>query len=92
MTQHGESVARMDYVQQGYIESGKVSCESPHAGYRLCVNTDGQKWSWICPLEQLPSVTMAIARYQKLQQLLERKHYFEACLRHNTVQLSAKVR
>lgn len=87
MTQRGESVTQMDYVQQGYIESGKVSCESPHAGYRLCgLNPDGQKWFRICPLEQLPSVTMAIARYQNLQQLLERKHYYETCLRQGSIE------
>lgn len=87
MTQRGESVPQMNYVQQGYIESAKVSCESPHAGYRLCgLNPDGQKWFRICPLEQLPSVTMAIARYQKLQQLLERKHYCETCLRQRSIE------
>jgi len=86
VTLYGESVEpQMDYVKQVYsFEQGQVTCESPHAGYRLCgLDAAGQKWSRPCPLDQLPSVSIAIARYQKLQQLLERKHYFETCLSQN---------
>lgn len=86
MTQRGDSVEpKMDYVQEVCnFEQGKVTCESPRAGYLLCgLDAAGKKWSRPCPLEQLPSVSIAIARYQKLQQLLERKHYFESCLRRN---------
>lgn len=50
----------------------------PGASYRLCgVDGSGQQWSYPCPLDQLPSVSMAIARYQKLQQLLQQKHELE---------------
>jgi hypothetical protein len=50
----------------------------PGASYRLCgVDASGQQWSYPCPLDQLPSVSMAIARYQKLQQLLQQKHKLE---------------
>lgn len=73
----------MSYVE-AYIEPGKVTCESPRAGYRLCgFDAAGVKWVRPCPLEQLPSVSMAIARYQKLKQLLERKRYLETCLNQN---------
>lgn len=86
MTQHGDSVEpKMDYVQEVFnFEQGKVTCESPRAGYLLCgLDAAGKKWSRPCPLEQLPSVSIAIARYQKLQQLLERKRYFETWLKQN---------
>lgn len=60
------------------FEQGKVSRESPRPGYRLCgVDASGQKWSRPCSASQLPSVSIAIARYQKLRQLLERKRYLE---------------
>ncbi len=73
----------IDYVE-AYIEQGKVTCESPRAGYRLCgLDAAGVKWVRPCPLEQLPSVSMAIARYQKLKQLLQRKRYLETCLKQN---------
>lgn len=83
VTLRGESVDRpIDYVEEGCsFEQGKVTCESPRAGYRLSgLDAAGQKWSRPCPLEQLPSVSIAIARYQKLQQLLERKQYLETRL------------
>lgn len=72
----------MDYVEEVCsFEQGKVTCQSPHAGYRLCgVDAAGQKWSRNCPVEQLPSVSIAIARYQKLRQLLERKQYLQTRL------------
>lgn len=54
---------------------------TPHANYHLCgLDPAGQKWCYPCPVEQLPSVSIAIARYQKLQQFLEHKQYFETCL------------
>ena len=46
----------------------------PGASYRLCgLDASGKQWSYPCPLDQLPSVSMAIARYQQLQQLLQQK-------------------
>ena len=59
----------------------KVTCQSPRPGYRLCgLHGDGQLWSRPCPPEQLPGVSLAIARYQKLRQLLSRKQYLETRL------------
>jgi hypothetical protein len=80
VTRCDEVEQRVDYVKAYSFEQG-ISCESPHAAYHLCgFDAVGQKWSRPCPLAQLPSVSIAIARYQYLQQLLKRKHYFETCL------------
>ena len=50
----------------------------PGASYRLCgLDASGKQWSYPCPLDQLPSVSMAIARYQQLQQLLQQKQELE---------------
>lgn len=64
-----------EYVEAvGSSEVGKVTCQAPRSAYRLCgVYPSGQKWAYPCPLEQLASVSMAIARYEKLVQLLERR-------------------
>lgn len=64
------------------VASEPVVNASHHASYHLCgLDTTGQKWCYPCPVEQLPSVSIAIARYQKLQQLLERKQYLETRLK-----------
>lgn len=74
-----ESVDQViDYVEEVYRFGQGITCESPRPGYRLCgLDVSGQKWSRPCPLEQLPSVSIAIGRYQRLKQLLERKQYIE---------------
>lgn len=88
MLRHVEADRVMDYVE---VETGNfasphqpnanVTCEAPRTGYRLCgLNADGQSWSRLCPPEQVPSVSMAIARYQKLRQLLSRKQDLETRL------------
>ncbi len=60
------------------LTSGQEISELPGASYRLCgVDASGQHWSYPCPLDQLTSVSMAIARYQKLQQLLQQKYELE---------------
>ncbi len=59
-------------IVDGWLES------HPSEGYRLCgLDPAGNMWLRPCPPEQLPSVSIAIARYQKLLQLLERKQYIE---------------
>jgi hypothetical protein len=48
------------------------------AGYRLCgLQDDGQLWMRHCPASQVPTVSLAIARYQTLRQLLIRKQRLE---------------
>lgn len=81
------------WLESQYRESGvsvetlshqpnaKVILESPRPGYRLCgLDEQGKVWSHYCPPEQVASVSMAIARYQKLRHLLTRKEYLETRL------------
>jgi hypothetical protein len=72
----------MDYVQEVLNQpDAKVTCESPRTGYRLCgLDAAGQTWSRPCPPDQVASVSLAIARYQKLRQLLTRKQDLETRL------------
>lgn len=76
---HAEPDRLINYVEEIYAAShGAVPPQPQHAGYVLCgLNSDGQVWSTPCPPEQLPSVSLAIARHQKLRQLLSRKQYLE---------------
>jgi hypothetical protein len=70
-------------IVDGWLEShpNEVTCESPQAGYLLCgLDATGKRWSHPCPPEQLPSISIAIARYQKLCQLLEQKQHIETLL------------
>ncbi len=51
-------------------------------GYRLCgLDEDGQLWFRDCPPEQVAAVSLAIARYQKLQLLTQRRQSLETQLR-----------
>ncbi len=78
---HGEVDRLMDYVQEICETGGTVSYQTPRSGYRLCgLDNAGKVWSRPCPPDQVPSVSMAIARYQKLRQLLGRKQYLETRL------------
>lgn len=72
----------MDYVQEVLNQpDATVTCESPRTGYRLCgLDGTGQFWSRPCPPEQVASVSLAIARHQKLRQLLIRKQDLETRL------------
>ncbi len=72
----------VDYVKASSLEQDKVVWEAPRSCYRLNgVSQTGQPWSYPCPLEQLPSVSVAIARYEKLLQLLARKRNLETRLK-----------
>jgi predicted enzyme related to lactoylglutathione lyase len=78
---HAEVDRLMDYVEEICATGGKVSYQSQNSGYRLCgVDTSGKVWSRPCPQEQVATVSMAIARYQKLRQLLGRKQHLETRL------------
>ncbi|MEC4893886.1 MAG: hypothetical protein SAL07_03320 [Oscillatoria sp. PMC 1051.18] len=69
----------MDYVEE--LSNDGVAYQSPRAGYRLCgLDENGKVWSRPCPPEQVPNVSVAIARYQKLRQLLLHKHNLETRL------------
>ncbi|WP_193195253.1 hypothetical protein [Nostoc sp. MG11] len=78
---HAEVDRLMDYVEEICATGKKVSYQSSSTGYRLCgVDNSGKVWSRPCPSDQVPTVSMAIARYQKLRQLLGRKQYLETRL------------
>ncbi|WP_427157882.1 hypothetical protein ACQFX9_19740 [Aliinostoc sp. HNIBRCY26] len=79
---HGEVERLMDYVEEICAPDGtKIPHPALKTGYRLCgVDASGKVWSRPCPPNQLAEVSMAIARYQKLRQLLGRKQYLETRL------------
>ena len=81
--QQAEVHQLMDYVN-GIPVTGLEQGESlKGSGYRLCsLNADGQVQYQACPAEQVPLVSLAIARHQKLRQLLSRKTDLEARLTH----------
>jgi hypothetical protein len=59
----------------------RLQQDAANSGYRLCgLNEDGQLWFRHCPPEQLPAISLAIARYQRLRELLTRKQELEVCL------------
>ncbi|MGB3652697.1 MAG: hypothetical protein WBA41_15980 [Rivularia sp. (in: cyanobacteria)] len=73
---HAEVDRLMDYVEE--ICAAQKDTPSSRTGYRLCgLDENGEVWSRPCPPEQVPSVSMAIARYQQLRQFLERKQKLE---------------
>ncbi|MBD2203315.1 hypothetical protein H6G33_05020 [Calothrix sp. FACHB-1219] len=77
---HAEVDRLMDYVEEICATNAKLS-QSGRTGYRLCgVDDTGKVWTRPCPPDQVASVSMAIARYQKLRQLLGRKQYLETRL------------
>ncbi|MEO0686720.1 MAG: hypothetical protein AAFY76_17190, partial [Cyanobacteria bacterium J06649_11] len=76
---HAEVDRLMDYVEEICAnQETQKSSESSRAGYRLCgLDASGEVWSRPCPAEEVPGVSMAIARYQQLRQYLERKQKLE---------------
>ncbi len=74
-----ESLDRlMDYVDELCADPGNSQPE-----YRLCgLNADGKAWSCPCPSDQIASISIAIARHQKLQILLTQKLQLETQLTH----------
>lgn len=79
---HAEIDRLMEYVEEicrvpQTLDLGEV----PRTGYRLCgLDADGQLWSRPCPPQQVPYVSLAIARYQKLRILLAKKQNLESRL------------
>jgi hypothetical protein len=74
-----ESIDRlMDYVDELCADPGNSQPE-----YRLCgLNADGKAWSCPCPSDQIASISIAIARHQKLQIRLNQKLQLETQLKH----------
>jgi hypothetical protein len=80
---HAEVDRLMDCVEE--------ICHDPstmHPEYRLCgLDTGGQIWSCPCPADQVANIGLAIARHQKLQQLLIQKQQLEYRLGRMTTEL-----
>ena len=75
---HAEVDRLMDYIEE--ICSAKLTPPEEAIGthYRLCgLDAEGQLWSRSCPAQQIPYVSLAIARYQKLRILLDKKQTLE---------------
>ncbi|MBA3921582.1 MAG: hypothetical protein H0X31_07725 [Nostocaceae cyanobacterium] len=77
---HADIERLMDYVEEICHPTGN-NTQSNRAGYRLCsLDETGKVWSRPCPPEQVPALSIAIARNQKLRQMLGRKQYLETRL------------
>jgi len=85
---HGDVDRLMDYVeaicspnqvpQNQAPPSAQSGEDLSSTAYRLCgLDADGQLWSRPCPTQQVPYVSLAIARYQKLRILLSQKQTLE---------------
>jgi hypothetical protein len=79
---HADISQLVSFVEK--LQTGKIQPEDIHAvpsNYRLCgINPDGQLWSYPCPSDQVPAVSMAIARHHKLRQLRIRQADLETRL------------
>lgn len=84
---HAEVDCLMNYLEQEWgAQASASTSETPaqprpelnSAGYRLCgLNEDGRLWFRHCPPEQVVAVSLAIARYQKLQTLVTKRQQLE---------------
>lgn len=80
---HLEITRLLDSVQEllNASQPTLIAHESPRAGYRLCrLDPNGQVQCRSCAQEQVPELSLAIARYQKLRQLLARQQHLETRL------------
>ncbi len=79
---HAETDHLLKYIEE-LCSTQQPPVEQAEAGvsYRLCgLNADGQLWSRSCPPQQVPYVSLAIARYQKLRILFSKKQSLETRL------------
>jgi hypothetical protein len=83
---HAEVDCLMTFVEKltKTSEPGATQVATPEslsAGYRLCgMNEEGQIWFRHCPAEQVPAVSLAILRYQRLKTLLSQKDTLQSRL------------
>lgn len=74
---HADIDELMAYIEQLSLEEDSLG-DGREVTYQLCgLDESGKLWSKPCPVEQIPSVSIAIARYQKVRQLLKRKQSLE---------------
>jgi hypothetical protein len=88
LLRHGDPQALSGYVEQlcQAIETSPLPVPPGTAlarsGYRLCsLDSDGRVQHYPCPPEQVSTLSLAIARHQKLRQLLDHKQFLEAKLK-----------
>jgi hypothetical protein len=68
-------------IVEGWLETRFATGYDNLPSYLLCgLDQSGAPWSRVCPPEQLPEVSLAIARYQKLRQYLNQKEAMESHL------------
>lgn len=78
---HGDPAQVAAYVEQ-LAQQAQADETTQGSQYRLCsLDADGQMQCQACPPEQLGVVSQAIARNQKLRQLVSQKQYLEAKLK-----------
>ncbi|MBD2427653.1 hypothetical protein [Phormidium sp. FACHB-1136] len=89
LLRHADPQALSGYVDQlceslGHEVPASASPEASAVApsYRLCsLNADGHLQCIPCPPEQVSTLSLAIARHQKLRQLVDQKRYLEAKLK-----------
>lgn len=88
LLRHGDPQALSGYVEQlcqsleTPAEPAPAGTDLGRPGYRLCsLDSDGRVQYFPCPPEQLSTISLAIARHQKLRQLLDHKQFLEAKLK-----------
>ena len=94
---HADISQLVDFVEQlqtGTVMPDRISTQG--SAYRLCgLNTDGQLWHHPCPTDQVPAVSVAIARHHQLRQLRTRQQDLEdrlAKFSENLVMLHSKLK
>ena len=98
LLRHGDPQALSGYVERLYQT---VDAPPPptapgtdlaRPSYRLCsLDSDGRVQHFPCPPEQVSTLSLAIARHQKLRQLLDHKQFLEAKLK-RTVEIMTSGR
>jgi hypothetical protein len=64
------------------VDASGLTSVDPQAGYRLCgLDEYGKLWTRPCPMTEILSVSQAIARYQQLKDLNDRKQQVELHIR-----------
>ncbi|MEO1147575.1 MAG: hypothetical protein AAFY26_18490 [Cyanobacteria bacterium J06638_22] len=76
--QHAEMADLQSYVDAMHPSPQGSGGISERVAYRLChLDADGNVQCQECPVDQVAPVSLAIARHQKLRQLLSRKQHLE---------------
>jgi hypothetical protein len=64
------------------VDAMTLTAIDPKAGYRLCgLDEYGNLWTRPCPMTEILSLSQAIARYQQLKELNDRKQQVELHIR-----------